>query len=301
MGSVAMSMVDNPTQQTVWSLVAKGANGPLAFGAMQPRYLNPTGHSPYTQTLQKKGALIVATAPTTAVPAQPSASQQLRKEHAADPLSELLSPEPGFSQSQWAGWMEQARKSASTWLFIPRNGTLVDDRKEGVVVRAGQTFVFIRDLGDRRFWISPTDSMLASLSEKHPLQICRQYRILVSAGTSSGFMVQAAEARDYPSIDAFRQQINEKTRLDRSQWTNNGRIRYTSLEGDKLEMQYEASDLRCSGWINGKRVDYTKWADGAVYQSPFVQIRDGLMRFTDGRETYLIDCRGERPEFSVQK
>jgi hypothetical protein len=297
MGSVAMSMVDNPAQQTIWSLVAKGTNGPIAFGAMQPRYLNPTGHSPYTQTLQKKGALIVATAQTRTSGANTTVSQQARQEHAAYHLVELPSPDPAFSRQQWYEWMEQSRKSASTWLFIPRNGTLVEERKEGIVVQANQTLVFIRTLGERQYWISPPDTMLASLPDKDPLRIFNQYRVLATAGNYSGFIVQAAEVKQYPSIDAFIQQNILKTRLDVSQWPGKGKIQYKSLQGDDLEMQYNHSDLRCSGRINGRTLDYGNWADGAVYKSPYVQIKDGVMRFTDGEDAYRIDCRGDRLKF----
>ncbi len=64
---------------------------------------------------------------------------------------------------------------------------------------------------------------------------------------------------------------------------------------------YNHSDLRCSGRINRRILDYGKWADGAVYQSPYVQIKDGVMRFTDGADAYRIDCRGDRPKFLEQR
>ena len=301
MGSVAMSMVDNPTQQTVWSLVAKGTEGPLAFGAMQPRFLNPAGHSPYTQTIQKRGALIVATAPGRDAGAKASASQQARQANAADKLIQMPAPDPGFSLQQWTEWMEQSRKSAATWFFVPRKGTQVVEGDQGVFVQANQTMVFIRPLGTSSFWLYPPDSILASLPDKHPLRICLQYWVLVSSGKASGFVVQAAEANEYGSLEQFIAEVKQKTRLDLTQWSNRGKILYTSLQGDKLEMQYEAADLRCSGRINGKPVDYKNWAGGAVYQSPYVQVKEGVMKFTDGKESYTIDCRGDRPAFVGQR
>lgn len=296
-GSVAFTMVDNPVQQTVWSLVAKGKEGPLAFGAMHPLYLNPTGHSPYTQTLQKKGALIVATGPSRFEGEPRSASQQERRKYAATPLHDLAVPDPGFSRQQWRTWLEQSKQSSSTWLFIPRNGTKVDVKQNGISIEANQTYLFIQDLGDRHFWISPPDSIMNNLPDKDPLRIFSQYNVLASVGPYSGFVVQAAEASDHLSIESFVQKMIVHTKLDRSQWKRSGYLQYRSLQGDVLTMQYDPSDLRCKGMINGRPLNYSNWAEGAVYQSPYVTIKDGMMHFSNGREAYSIDCRGERPKF----
>ena len=64
MGSVQMTIVDNPNQQMVWSLVAEGTNGPLCFSGGHPMRGSTSGHSPYTQILQSKGTLVLLTAPT---------------------------------------------------------------------------------------------------------------------------------------------------------------------------------------------------------------------------------------------
>ena len=297
MGSMAMSMVDNPSQQTVWSLVAKGTDGPLAFSAMQPRYLNPAGHSPYTQTMQNKGALIVATAPTSTPGTKISESQKARQANAADVLVNMPAPGSDFSLQQWTKWMEQSRKSAATWFFMPRSLNKVNERPEGVYVLANQTCLYIRPLGSCYYWLQPPTEIMDSLPEKHAMKIFDQYRVLVSAGTHSGFIVQAAELSDYESFEAFMQAVRLRTAVDLSKWQSNHMVRYTSLQNDRLEMQYDATNLFCQGSINGKRLDYTRWAGGAVYRSPYVQVKDGVMRFTDGKDAYRIDCRGERPVF----
>jgi hypothetical protein len=195
--------------------------------------------------------------------------------------------------------MELSRKSASTWLFIPRDGVSVEERKEGIVLRANQSFLFVQLLGERHEWISPPDSILNSLPDKDPMLIFRQYKVLASVGKASGFVIQAAEASDFSSIEAFVMHMIRKTRLDLSGWPVSGKVRYTSLQGDLLEMQYEPLDLRCSGRINGRPLDYGNWANGAVYQSPYVSVKDGIMHFTDGIDSYLVNCRGERPLFTA--
>ena len=66
-------------------------------------------------------------------------------------------------------------------------------------------------------------------------------------------------------------------------------------------MKYEPNGLRCNGKINGIKVDYDKWADGAVYESPYVNIGNGLMQFTDGVDGYSIDLTGKEPVFKSYK
>jgi len=297
MGSVAMTMVDNPTQQVIWSLVAKGTEGPLAFGAMQPRYLNPVGHSPYTQTLQKKGALIVATAQTGVPGGKLSASQQVRQNNAGEVLMEMPEPDHTFSLQHWTTWTEQARKSAATWFFVPRGVQTILEQPEGIYILANKTCLYIRPLGRRHYWLRPLKTVLDSLPDKHMLKILESYSVLVSSGNSSGFIVQSAELSDYGTLEAFMQAVRSQTRIDVSGWENDHTIGYKSLQGDHLLMKYDATDLRCQGTINGKKLDYGTWADGAVYLSPYVLVKDGIMRFSDGKEAYAIDCTGDRPNF----
>jgi hypothetical protein len=298
MGSVAMSMIDNPTQQTVWSLVAKGTDGPLCFGAMQPRYLNPAGHSPYTQTLQKKDALIIMTAnPAQSPKASLTSSQQARQLNAAQPLVEMPVPDSSFTLAQWTQWMEQSRNSAATWFFVPKQVTQLRETMDGFFIQANQTLLYIKPLGKQIYWLNPGMDSMESLPEKHPLDILKQYNVLVSAGETSGFVVQAAEWKDYGSVEKFMEAIRLKTTLNSSQFTSGQKVQYKSLQGDALMMQYDALDLRCKGSINGKPIDYNHWANGAVYESPSVQVKNGVMVFNDGKEGYSLDCRGERPVF----
>jgi hypothetical protein len=121
----------------------------------------------------------------------------------------------------------------------------------------------------------------------------------VSSGPISGFVVQAAELDVYGNLSGFAAAIGQKTKLNLSQLNNAKTIHYQGITGDKLVMQYDATDLRCRGTINGRLLDYAKWADGAVYQSPYVEIKNGIMRISDGKEGYVVDCSGERPVFET--
>ena len=299
LGSVAMSAVDNPTQQVVWSLVVKGTQGPLAFGAMQPRYLNPAGHSPYTQTIQKKGAILIATGATAdKIPLQSSFSQQQRLVNASEPLQMLAPPDSGNNLQAWNDWMEKSKNSAATWFFVPREINTIVENEKGIFIQANQTYIYVKPLGSGHFWLQPQDLLLDTISEKQPMKIFEQYRILVAAGKQSGFVVEVAEAANYSSLEKFMDAVHKQTKVDTKRWESNQQIGYKTLAGDKLLMQYQPADLRCTGSINGKPLDYANWANGAAYESPYVKIKDGLMQFTDGQAGYTIDCRGERPVFN---
>jgi hypothetical protein len=266
---------------------------------MQPRYLNPAGHSPYTQTIQKKGAILIATGATAdKIPLQSSFSQQQRLANASEPLQMLAPPDSGNNLQAWNDWMEKSKNSAATWFFVPREINTIVENEKGIFIQANQTYIYVKPLGSGHFWLQPQDLLLDTISEKQPMKIFEQYRILVAAGKQSGFVVEVAEAANYSSLEKFMDAVHKQTKVDTKRWLSNQQIGYKTLAGDKLLMQYQPADLRCTGSINGKPLDYANWANGAVYESPYVKIKDGLMQFTDGQAGYTIDCRGERPVFN---
>jgi hypothetical protein len=199
--------------------------------------------------------------------------------------------------AEWAAWSEQAKNSAATWLFLPRQAIAICQQNGAWYVQLHQTCLYIQPLSNRTYWLEPPAEVLHALPDKHGLKILNDYKVLVSEGQHSGFVVEAAELADFSSLEAFANAVKSRTRLDARQWTTRGRLQYRSLQGDLLDMQYDPADLRCKGAINGKKINYSRWANGAVYQSPYVQIKDGLMRFSDGKNSYQINCRGARPVF----
>jgi len=125
LGSVAMTQIDNPTQQTVWSLVCKDERGMLVFGGGQPKFRHPEGHSPYDQTIQKRGTLILRTGPN------------------QSPGVEPLAP-----------------KDAETWLFVPRRTTKSLERNGVLFFEAGEALVAVHPQGKGYSWREPTDEKL---------------------------------------------------------------------------------------------------------------------------------------------
>ncbi len=300
MGSVAMNSIDNPTQQTIWSLVAKGTSGPLCFGAAQPMFLNPAGHSPYTQTLQKKSAIVIMSGQTDTQPVlRPTEEEKIRQDKAKDKLKLLASPEKGNANT--AAFFTKAPTTAATWFFIPKDITSMEETTQGIFIQANNTLLFIKPLTTDYYWLKFAESELDSLPEVAKLKVLKQYHILVSSGNLSGFVAEAAELKDYGTVAQFKAAVQRNTRIDLAKFQKNKQVTYRSLEGNLLQMKYEPGRLRCSGKIDGKKVDYNTWANGSVYESPYVNIGNGLMQFSDGIDGYSIDLRGTEPVFKNYK
>jgi hypothetical protein len=67
------------------------------------------------------------------------------------------------------------------------------------------------------------------------------------------------------------------------------------LQGDQLKMEYVPEKLRCKGTINGKHINWDNLTNGAVYESPFIKVKDRKMEVSNGREGYTIEFKNNTP------
>jgi hypothetical protein len=267
LGSVAMTMEDNPTQQTVWSLACRAAAGNLIFGGGQPKFRSPEGHSRHTQVVQKRSSLAVLTA-----------GKDL--ELLADGLS---------NEQRW----EKAPAAAETWLFVPRGAKVVFEDRERILIDAGEAWVLVRPIG-RTAWMKSAAPASTQPDKKASLAgTLAMYDILVVSGRGSGYVVDAALKKTYAGQAAILKAAGAKPLEVAAEPAF--RARYATLAGDTVEVRHEPADLRASASINGKAVDWSAWADGGVYDSPYVKVKDGRMTVTDGHEGYVVDFTGQRP------
>ena len=58
-------------------------------------------------------------------------------------------------------------------------------------------------------------------------------------------------------------------------------------------MIYQPAGLRCKATINGKEQDWDNHTKGAVYESPYVKIKNGVMEINDGVDGYRVDFKGD--------
>jgi hypothetical protein len=266
LGSVALTVQDNPGQQTVWSLGCRHPAGTHILGGGQPKFRSPEGHSPCTQVVQKRGALVVLTAGTnlTVLPPDVTASQR---------------------------W-DQAAAAAETWLFVPRNVKIASDGRDGLALDAGEAWVLARPVGGTFLWLRGNDRAGDAPEPRRGTldAALADYNILVVPGAASGYSLEAALKKNIPEPSAALQRTRLSVTLEPE-----FRVEYTSAAGDTISAKHEPSGMRASATINGAPVDWSKWADGGVYAGPYVTIRDGWMRVSDGKEAYVVDFNGPTP------
>jgi hypothetical protein len=301
MGSTALTIVDNPTQQVVWSLVARGREGPLCFGGGQPQFLTPYGHSPYSQTVQKRSALVVVTGQTAEEPEGELTVEQAQRYRVARRRLDVLPVPPATAtEDEQRTFFDGAARSAASWLFVPRDLRITQDGAYAFI-EANDTLVAARSLTGSFDLLVPRvlDPDPEGEHNRGHYRFFEQYVVLVSSGDFSGYVLDAAEKSDHGTLESFANAVKGVTRLDTSGFANRGITTYRSLQGDTIELTYDPTGLRPRGSINGEPIDYDTWADGAVYDSPYVKVKDGVMTITDGAEGYTVDFRGERPRIQA--
>lgn len=323
MGNIQMTIVDNPNQQMVWSLVAKGTNGPLCFSGGHPMRGSTSGHSPYTQTLQAGGALILITAPTLKTNTDtllapnytqkgrpnlwhlPRGEQGLnfelrnRQKYATKPLHEITPPKEE-SPEEIARFWQESKGSASSWFYFPKE--LQPQLIDGIYYfEANQTWVAVKPLTSEHSVVNINRELADNLAPKSGGRFFKRYGIIALTGQVSGYVVESAEKKEYKNLEAFVAAINDKTVLDISGLKSNYEIDYTNLRGDKVNMIYQPAGLRCKATINGKEQDWDNHTKGAVYESPYVKIKNGVMEINDGVDGYRVDFKGDWPRWRKTK
>ncbi len=297
LGSVYLTQVDNPNQQISWSLVVKGKNGPLSFGGLQPYHRAPGGYSPYTQTLQSKNVVLVASAPTAVTEGKKNDEQASRQGSIADqPLQPMAKPLP----DSLGVFFQQAKCQAATWLFVPRAVREILERDGKVFIDADSAYVAVTLTTADYYWLDagieavaaaiPIDKRAAKLLDNH---------VLVVPGAFSGYALEVHEKKGFGSLKDFANAVGTKSSLlvdNKKQ-----QLRYQSTAGVALRMQYQAESLRCTGSINGQALDFSDWASGGGYQSPYITTSDGKMTVTDGQEGYTVDYSNLTPVYRELK
>ncbi len=283
LGSVAMTVVDNPTQQIVWSLIAKGTKGPLAFGGGHPRYLSANGHSPYQQNLQSKSSIIVMAGQTGKIPNEPDAYQQQRKQYASHNLVKITKPNMQDSISI-AQFLEDSKTGAAAWFLVPKSVEVME--KQGkILIAANQTLIAVQPFAEYFWfdWQPPANEKAYRMLQTH--------KVLVMPGEKTGYVVEAVEKSEYGSLGAFAGEVLKNTTLDLNRLKKDAKVVYISLQNETIEMAYDHTRLRAQGQINGEALDYDNWANGGVYQSPYLTIKDGVMQVSDGEKGYTVDMK----------
>ncbi|SHN13630.1 hypothetical protein SAMN04488057_107211 [Cyclobacterium lianum] len=281
-GSISQTKLDNPNQQVLWSLVIKTDKGPKTIGGGQPYHLGPTGHSPYTQTIQHKSTLLVAAAPTGEVPQNPSDEYSSRASIGARPLVALPVPELD-DVSTLADWWEKARLQAACWLFIPRGGVDIIERDHKIMLKTGQTFLGIVPFSQSYYLLSTPEHLELSGKSK----ILEQYHVLVVADSFSGYALEVYEKSDFGSFAEFADRFASRSTIRKDPKTK--MLDYHNLKGDRLQMYYNDLGLRPEGKINGKALDFDHWNPAGGYTSPVLNTGDGALSIEMNGDSFRVN------------
>jgi hypothetical protein len=294
MGSVYMNQIDNPNQQVVWSLVVKGMQGPLTFGGSQPFHKAPGGHSPYTQTLQKEGVIIVASAPTCEDLDEGLNPNGDRLHWANADLVDLDTPIDGTGYLD--EFFEKATYQAATWLFIPRAVDAVKELDGKIFISTTRGYITVAPFNSDYYWIKkPSKDKLTS---KGIQALLEKFDILVVPGKFSGYVLEINEATSFKDFDDY---IGKATTQKLKVTSELKSITFTSLSGITLDFVYMSDQLKGKGRINGAELNFEEWADGGVYKSPVLSVKNGTMNLTNKESGYLMHVKNRKVHYLKTK
>jgi hypothetical protein len=172
------------------------------------------------------------------------------------------SPGDRYLQEKGATLYQLRVTAADQAAGVPERSQLVLPRRYGEPQRLGEWYVWqiegvwlcARVWGDRI-------ELIPSLPDK-----LSDYLALAALGQNTAWIVDVAPIADYPTLEALAQAL-DTTAIDDSRWDSAGVLRYTSLSGDRLTLDYAPTDLLGRATMNGKERQYN---EAAVLESPYV-------------------------------
>ncbi|MCC5831316.1 MAG: hypothetical protein JJU36_17900 [Phycisphaeraceae bacterium] len=127
----------------------------------------------------------------------------------------------------------------------------------------------------------------------------RAVKYLRIDGKKSGFILQVLEA-PRGDIQRILPQLR-RVRVDASRFESDMRVAYTAADGRTIDMTFnpaEGDDRHGNRTpnvtIDGKELTFGDWP---VYDGPFVQQKDGVLKVNDGQNGFIIDFTGDLPVY----
>ncbi len=213
-----------------------------------------------------------------------------RQRHGAAELQPFIAPESDTPQATMDFW-DRSRDMAASWFFYPN--TLQPIFQDGYYLfEANETFIAVIPLSEPAAVMTPDRALVGQMS-RDARRFFTNHHLLVFPGEVSGFVVETGERSIYGSLSAFAEAVAQNTRTTLENLT----VDHRSLAGDHIVMQYFPEGLRSQVTINGEWADWDVYTDGAVYISPYVHVKEGIMTVSNGRESYTVDFTGHWPKY----
>jgi len=146
---------------------------------------------------------------------------------------------------------------SSSRLVLPASFGEAKRHNSWYIWRIHQIWLCVRPWGEM--------SSLSAVSQRY-----QDYQALVAKGDRTAWITDIVRVRDYPDWQGLTAAIDRTVIGDR-EWENLGKLTYTSLEGNRFAMTYQANDGISRASINEKERGLKNWP---VLESPYV--REGL-------------------------
>jgi hypothetical protein len=154
-------------------------------------------------------------------------------------------------------------------LYLPKG--LVWVAQEGWLLGDGGTFyVGIRPIGNYR-WLEILEEPLID-----------GWLIRIEGSDVVGLALEAEEAEEVGTFEAFCEEMG-RPRLDLSGWPEQGRVRFDTRRGHRLEITYDGPHR-----VDGIEIDYEAWP---LYEAPGVEaaLGTGRVAFHRGAKRLELD------------
>lgn len=150
-----------------------------------------------------------------------------------------------------------AKVPAGSHLVLPVNFGQPQRHNSWYIWRIHQVWLCVRPWGEKI-------SLLSPVSEERRQ---KDYQALVASGDKTAWITDVARVAEYPDFKSLTAAL-DRTKISDRQWENQGKLTYTSLEGNTLEMTYEPNGGIGRASINGKERILKDWP---VLESPYVR------------------------------
>ncbi|MBE9913029.1 hypothetical protein G8C92_03120 [Paenibacillus donghaensis] len=143
------------------------------------------------------------------------------------------------------------------------------------------------------YYQTPTDpANKIKQMQPHPTkQLHYNYNILRSQADKNGWVLQTADASDYPDFASFKNAVLTKTTLDASHINDaNPRLIYKNLDGHAMDITFDlaSGSYNNTHKINGNAIDYSAYK---LFDTPWLQQEQNADLFTVsyGGETFTYN------------
>ncbi|MEM1138067.1 MAG: hypothetical protein AAGI07_19710, partial [Bacteroidota bacterium] len=184
--------------------------------------------------------------------------------------------------------------SATTWLYLPKVAEVYTKNEQDYFFACGESYIAVKCLQQAHI-VKPEKEVIEQISKRAVKARLETHNILISPGEVSGFAIEVASKADFKNLQAFSKSIKGNIKLSSNE------LDYQSSNGNLLKLHYQKNGLRAKGSINGEALDYEKWADGGVYKSPYVSLKNSKLSISDGKEGYSIEWKNGLPVYKTLK